>query len=176
MQLFTVKKTFQFVQHATRENSITETLQLLYEVQLKKKAVFELQPYKKIDLVENWFCVNIPIFLSLLFFSIFLKTVRKYLLLTSMMHQGYSLCYRKSSPKFEIEALFRLIYTETYYYYVEYKCIPTFKMDTVLDPMKFHVNIFDYRESILLQLLFSLVLGSMTYLLEQCDKHKVAIE
>ncbi|KAF0757057.1 hypothetical protein FWK35_00012067, partial [Aphis craccivora] len=24
--------------------------------------VFELQLYKKIDLVENWFCVKIPVF------------------------------------------------------------------------------------------------------------------
>jgi len=31
------------------------------------------------------------------------------------MHQGYSLCHRKPPPKFEIEALFRLVmlYTDT---------------------------------------------------------------
>ncbi|KAE9528889.1 hypothetical protein AGLY_012464 [Aphis glycines] len=50
-----------------------------------------------------------------LFFSIFLKNVGKFLLLTSIMHQGYSLCHRKPPPKFEIKALFRLVmlYTDT---------------------------------------------------------------
>ncbi|KAE9524623.1 hypothetical protein AGLY_014673, partial [Aphis glycines] len=50
-----------------------------------------------------------------LFFSIFLKTVGKCLLSTSSMHQGNSLCHRKPPPKFEIEALFRLVmlYTDT---------------------------------------------------------------
>ncbi|KAE9545289.1 hypothetical protein AGLY_000832 [Aphis glycines] len=37
--------------------------------------------------------------LFFLFFSIFLKTVRKCLLLTSIMHQTYSLCHRKPPPK-----------------------------------------------------------------------------
>ncbi|KAF0773905.1 Uncharacterized protein FWK35_00000165, partial [Aphis craccivora] len=31
------------------------------------KTVFDLQPYKKIDLVENWFCVKIPVFPSFFF-------------------------------------------------------------------------------------------------------------
>ncbi|KAE9525447.1 hypothetical protein AGLY_014247 [Aphis glycines] len=44
-----------------------------------------------------------------LFFSIILKTIGKYLLLTSIMHQEYSLCHRKSPLKFEIEALFRQV-------------------------------------------------------------------
>ena len=50
-----------------------------------------------------------------LFFSIFLKTVGKCLLLTSITHQGYSLLHWKPPPKFEIEALFRLnmLYTDT---------------------------------------------------------------
>ncbi|KAE9524486.1 hypothetical protein AGLY_015119 [Aphis glycines] len=72
---------------------------------------------KKFDFDENWFCVKIPVFPSFffLFFSIFLKTVGKCLLFTSIMHQGYSLFHRKPSPKFEIEALFRLVmlYTDT---------------------------------------------------------------
>ncbi|KAE9526937.1 hypothetical protein AGLY_013585 [Aphis glycines] len=69
--------------------------------------VFELQLYKKIDLFENWFCVKIPVLPSLfLFFSIFLKTVGKCLLLTCIMHQGYSLFHRKPPLKLEIEALF----------------------------------------------------------------------
>ncbi|KAE9536604.1 hypothetical protein AGLY_007006 [Aphis glycines] len=33
-------------------------------------SIFELQPYKKIDSVENWFCVKIPVFPS--FFFVFL--------------------------------------------------------------------------------------------------------
>ncbi|KAE9525937.1 hypothetical protein AGLY_013986 [Aphis glycines] len=51
----------------------------------------------------------------LLFFSIFLKTVGKCLLFTSIMHKRYSLFHRKPPPKFEIEALFRLVilYTDT---------------------------------------------------------------
>ncbi|KAE9525429.1 hypothetical protein AGLY_014229 [Aphis glycines] len=81
------------------------------------QKVFELQPYKKIDLVENWFCVKIPVFPSLffLFFSRFLKTVGKCLLLTCIMHQGYSLFHRKSPLMLEIEELFRLVmlYTDT---------------------------------------------------------------
>ncbi|KAF0771078.1 Uncharacterized protein FWK35_00011563 [Aphis craccivora] len=66
-------------------------------------VVFVLKPSKKIDLVENWFCVKIPVFPSLffLFFSIFWKTIGKYLLLTSIMHQGYSLCHRKPPPNFD---------------------------------------------------------------------------
>ncbi|KAE9534023.1 hypothetical protein AGLY_008759 [Aphis glycines] len=35
-----------------------------------KFSIFELQPYKKIDSVENWFCVKIPVFPS--FFFVFL--------------------------------------------------------------------------------------------------------
>ncbi|KAF0747128.1 Uncharacterized protein FWK35_00019579 [Aphis craccivora] len=31
-----------------------------------KFSIFDLQPYKKIDLVENWFCVKIPVFLVFL--------------------------------------------------------------------------------------------------------------
>ncbi|KAE9521694.1 hypothetical protein AGLY_017914 [Aphis glycines] len=80
--------------------------------------IFKLQPYKKIDSVENWLCVKIPVFPSFffLFFSIFLKTVGKCLLFTFIMHQGYSLFHRKPPPNFEIEALFRLVimlYTDT---------------------------------------------------------------
>ncbi|KAE9521322.1 hypothetical protein AGLY_018280 [Aphis glycines] len=67
--------------------------------------------------VENWFCLKIPVFppLFFLFFSNFLKTVGKCLLLTCIMHQGYSLFHRKPTPKFEIEALYRLVmlYTDT---------------------------------------------------------------
>ncbi|KAF0763328.1 Uncharacterized protein FWK35_00003819, partial [Aphis craccivora] len=46
--------------------------------------IFDLQPYKKIDLVENWFCVKIPVFL-LFFWGVFLtllKTIGNFLLLT----------------------------------------------------------------------------------------------
>ncbi|KAE9544662.1 hypothetical protein AGLY_000204, partial [Aphis glycines] len=41
-----------------------------------------------------------------LFLQIFLKTVGKFLLLTSIMHLEYSLCHQKPPPKFTIEALF----------------------------------------------------------------------
>ncbi|KAE9544686.1 hypothetical protein AGLY_000228 [Aphis glycines] len=55
---------------------------------------------------------HLPTFFFL--FSIFFKTVEKCLLLTSIMNQGYSLLHRKPPPKFEIEALFRLVmYTDT---------------------------------------------------------------
>ncbi|KAE9545419.1 hypothetical protein AGLY_000962 [Aphis glycines] len=72
---------------------------------------FLITQNKKFDFDENWFCVKIPVFPSFffLFFSIFLKTVGKCLLFTSIMHQGYSLFHRKPPPKFEIEALFRLV-------------------------------------------------------------------
>ncbi|KAE9536828.1 hypothetical protein AGLY_006890 [Aphis glycines] len=75
---------------------------------LKKKIsawlVFELKPYKKIYFVKNWFCVKNSVFPSLffLFFPIFLKTVRKFLLLICIMHQEYSHCHRKPPLKFEI--------------------------------------------------------------------------
>ncbi|KAE9542987.1 hypothetical protein AGLY_002898 [Aphis glycines] len=36
---------------------------------------------------------------------------RKFLLLTSITYQGYSLCHRKLSPKFEIEVLFQQVMT-----------------------------------------------------------------
>ncbi|KAE9531210.1 hypothetical protein AGLY_010416 [Aphis glycines] len=75
------------------------------------QIVFELQSYKKIDLIKNWFCVKIPVFPSLFFwfFAIFLKIVKKCLLLICIMHQGYSLCHRKPPPKLEIETLFRQV-------------------------------------------------------------------
>ncbi|KAE9541191.1 hypothetical protein AGLY_004436 [Aphis glycines] len=73
-------------------------------VKYRESVVFELQPYKKIDSVENWFCIKIPVFPSHI-----LKTVGKCLILTCIMHQGYSFFHRKPSPKFEIEALFRLV-------------------------------------------------------------------
>ncbi|KAF0773984.1 hypothetical protein FWK35_00004421 [Aphis craccivora] len=41
----------------------------------------ELQPYKKIVLVKNWFCVKIPVFPSFFFFFLFfplLKTIGKF--------------------------------------------------------------------------------------------------
>ncbi|KAE9539972.1 hypothetical protein AGLY_005224, partial [Aphis glycines] len=87
------------------------TLQKKICIKIENFSVFELQPYKKINSVENWFCVKIPVFPSFffLFFSIFLKTVRKCLLFTFKLHQGYSLFHRKLPPKFEIEALFRLV-------------------------------------------------------------------
>ncbi|KAE9536778.1 hypothetical protein AGLY_006840, partial [Aphis glycines] len=80
-------------------------------IKIENFSVFELQLYKKIDSVENWFCVKISVFPSFffLFFSIFLITVGKCLLFTSIMHQGYSLFHWKPPPKFEIEALFRLV-------------------------------------------------------------------
>ncbi|KAE9533243.1 hypothetical protein AGLY_009284 [Aphis glycines] len=93
------------------------TLQKKILITIENFSVFVLQPYKKIDSVENWFCVKIAVFPSFFFllFSIFLKTVGKCLLFTSIMHQGYSLFHRKPPPKFEIEALFRLVmlYTDT---------------------------------------------------------------
>ncbi|KAE9545690.1 hypothetical protein AGLY_001233 [Aphis glycines] len=52
--------------------------------------IFELQPYKKIPVFRHFF----------LFFLFFLKTVGKCLLLTTIMHQGYSLCHRKPPPPF----------------------------------------------------------------------------
>ncbi|KAE9544141.1 hypothetical protein AGLY_001830 [Aphis glycines] len=87
------------------------TLQKKIRIKIENFSVFELQPYKKIDSVENWFCVKIPVFPSFffLFFSIFLKTVGKRKLFTSIMHQGYSLLHRKPPPLFEIGALFRLV-------------------------------------------------------------------
>ncbi|KAE9529707.1 hypothetical protein AGLY_011803, partial [Aphis glycines] len=64
---------------------------------------FDLQFYKKINFVENWFCVKMSIFLH--FFvvsSIFMKTTGNVLLFFSIMHQGYSLCHRKPPLKIEI--------------------------------------------------------------------------
>ncbi|KAE9530857.1 hypothetical protein AGLY_011319 [Aphis glycines] len=77
----------------------------------RKILKYKLTTIKKIDLVENS-RFSITFFL---FFSIFLKIVGKCLLLTSIMHQEYSLCHRKPPLKFEIEALFRLVmlYTDT---------------------------------------------------------------
>ncbi|KAE9524071.1 hypothetical protein AGLY_015552 [Aphis glycines] len=104
----------------TRAKKILSTLQkknVSEKLKISVWLVFKLQPYKKIDSVKNWFCVKIPVFPSFffLFFSIFLKAVGKCLLFTSIMHQGYSLFHRKPPPKFEIEALFRLVmlYTDT---------------------------------------------------------------
>ncbi|KAE9541109.1 hypothetical protein AGLY_004354 [Aphis glycines] len=93
------------------------TLQKKIHIKIENFSVFELQPYKKIDSIENWLCVKIPVFplFFFLFFSIFLKTVGKCLLFISIMHQEYSLFHWKPPPKFEIEALFRLVmlYTDT---------------------------------------------------------------
>ncbi|KAE9537497.1 hypothetical protein AGLY_006520 [Aphis glycines] len=102
----------------TRPKRILSTLQKNILRKIETFSVFELQPFKIIDLVENEFCVEIPVFSSFFFFwffSIFLKTVGKCLLLTFIIHQGYSLCQWKSPLKFEIEALFRLVmlYTVT---------------------------------------------------------------
>ncbi|KAE9543504.1 hypothetical protein AGLY_002304 [Aphis glycines] len=36
----------------------------------KNFSVFELQPYKKIDSVENWFCVKIPVFRHFFFYAV----------------------------------------------------------------------------------------------------------
>ncbi|KAE9526804.1 hypothetical protein AGLY_013452 [Aphis glycines] len=49
------------------------------KITLTYTFVFELQLYKKINSVENWFCVKIPFFrhFFFLFFLIFLKTVGK---------------------------------------------------------------------------------------------------
>ncbi|KAE9545535.1 hypothetical protein AGLY_001078 [Aphis glycines] len=81
-------------------------------------SVFELQPYKKTDLGENWFCC---------------------LRLTSIMHQVYSLYHRKPPPKFEIEALFRLVilYTDTkksHIIVLKFVYSLPFLMETVWDP------------------------------------------
>ncbi|KAF0758483.1 Uncharacterized protein FWK35_00020938, partial [Aphis craccivora] len=69
----------------------------------------------KIDLVENWFCVKIPIFLNFSVFPGAFENYWKIQKMTSPMHQLHSFCYRKPPPKFEIEALFRhvLLYTDT---------------------------------------------------------------
>ncbi|KAF0762879.1 Uncharacterized protein FWK35_00011695, partial [Aphis craccivora] len=70
--------------------------------------VFKLQPYKKIDLVENWFCVKISVLPAFffLFLSIVLKTVQKFLLLTSIIHQGYSLYHRKPPQSLKLKHYF----------------------------------------------------------------------
>ncbi|KAF0767663.1 Uncharacterized protein FWK35_00002504 [Aphis craccivora] len=81
-------------------------------------CVFELQPYKKIDFVENWFCVKFPFFLNFFFFLVFPGAFENYWKIQKMispMHQLDLFSYRKPPPKFEIEALFRhvLVYTDT---------------------------------------------------------------
>ncbi|KAE9533298.1 hypothetical protein AGLY_009339 [Aphis glycines] len=54
------------------------TLQKKIRIKIENFSVFELQPYKKIDSVENWICVKILVFPSFFFvFLDFLKTVRK---------------------------------------------------------------------------------------------------
>ncbi|KAE9542715.1 hypothetical protein AGLY_002626 [Aphis glycines] len=60
---------------------------------------------RKLDLRKkfSFFCHFFFVFLD------FYENCWKFLLFTYIMHQGYSISHRKPSPKFDIEALFRLV-------------------------------------------------------------------
>ncbi|KAE9521400.1 hypothetical protein AGLY_018222 [Aphis glycines] len=77
-----------FYRHFKKNRKFQWSINNSKKIPLTLTFVFELQPYKKIDSVENWFCVKIP---------------------------NNSLFHRKPPPKFEIKALFRLVmlYTDT---------------------------------------------------------------
>ncbi|KAF0764618.1 Uncharacterized protein FWK35_00015406 [Aphis craccivora] len=72
---------------------------ILISEQLIRNLFLNYNHIKKIDVVENWFCVKIPVFPK--FFWVFPGAFENYWeiqKMTSLMHQLDSLCYRKPPP------------------------------------------------------------------------------